>query len=397
MKYDFTTTPARYGICAPKWDEVERYYPEHEKNIIPFSVADMEFENAPEIREGLKQYIDRYPLGYADMRASYKEAVCQWMKKRHQWDVKPEWLLPSPGVIKAFFTCVRAYTEPGDGVMLMTPIYYPMYAAISNTHRKLVATSLLNHNGRYEIDWDDFEKKAKNPDTKMLILCSPHNPSSRVWTREELVRLGEICMENHVIVCSDEIHFDLIMPGFHHTVFASINEEFAQNCVVCTSPSKTFNLAGLQTSIIIIPNPKLREQFHQVGLTECVNPKCCNLGYAAHEIAYRKGEPWLEQCLEVIEHNRQLVEKYVTDQIPDIRLTRMEGTYLQWMDMRFLHLDPEVQGQYLRKEAQLFFDDGYVFGEEGRGFERWNLACPTCYIEEGLERLKKFIDHHTGK
>lgn len=391
MKYDFETTPKRFGICAPKWDEVEKYFPDRPDDVIPFSVADMEFPIAPEIREGLKAYIDQYPLGYTNRTESYLEAICDWMKRRHQWNIKPEWILPSAGVIKAFFTCIRAYTQPGDGVMLMTPIYYPMYAAIENNHRKLVRTSLLNHDGRYEIDWEDFEKKAKAPQTKLLILCSPHNPSSRVWTRDELERIGRICIDNNVLICSDEIHFDLIMPGHHHTVFASISEEFAQHCVICTAPSKTFNLAGLQTSTIIIPNPQLRQEFLNVGFTECVNPKCCSLGYVANELAYRKGEAWFDACLQVIEKNRETVTRFVQEEIPQIKLTPMEGTYLQWMDLRALQLEPEKQAEILRKEGKLFFDDGYVFGEEGKGFERWNLACPTHYVEQGLERLKKVV------
>ena len=395
MHYDFTSTPKRFGICAPKWDEVEKYFPDLKENIIPFSVADMEFANAPEIQEGLIEYIKKYPLGYTNRTDSYLQSICDWMQRRHHWTVQPDWLLPSAGVIKAFFTAIRAFTEPGEGVMLMTPIYYPMYAAISNNHRKLVKTSLINRNGRYEINWKDFETKAKDPNTKLLILCSPHNPSSRVWTREELERIGRICIDNHVLICSDEIHFDIIMPGYTHTVFATISDEFAQNCIICTAPSKTFNLAGLQTSIIIIPNPELRERFHNVGLTECVNPKCCSLGYVANEIAYWKGEAWFDECLRVIEHNRQLVTDYIESEIPQIRLTPMEGTYLQWMDLTALQLAPEEQGEILRKEGKLFFDDGYVFGEEGKGFERWNLACPTHYIEEALPRLKSVVNKYS--
>ncbi|MCD8250193.1 MAG: aminotransferase class I/II-fold pyridoxal phosphate-dependent enzyme [Lachnospiraceae bacterium] len=239
----------------------------------------MEFENAPEIREGLKKYIDTYVLGYGDPTDAYYEAICGWMKRRHNWDIKREWIVRTPGVIKAFFTAVKAYTEPGEGVMLLTPSYYPMYAAISENHRKRVSCSLINKDGRYEVDWEDFEAKAKLPDTKLFILCSPHNPSSRVWTQEELLRMGRICIDNDVVICSDEIHFDIIMPGYHHQVFATLSEEFAQHSVICTAPSKTFNLAGMQNSNIIIPNKELYDKFYGQLCTEMTNPKCSLLFY----------------------------------------------------------------------------------------------------------------------
>ncbi|KOA20829.1 cystathionine beta-lyase PatB [Clostridium homopropionicum DSM 5847] len=388
MKYNFSSVTPRYFVGSKKWNEIHEFLPGFAGDIVPFSVADMEFENAPEIREGLKAYIDKYILGYADPTKEFKDAVCSWMERRHNWHVKPEWILSSTGVIKAFYTAIRAFTKPGEGVMLMTPIYYPMYTAIEKNNRKLVKTSLVNLDGRYEVDWMDFEEKAKEPNTKLLILCSPHNPCGRVWTREELQRIGRICIDNGVIICSDEIHFDIVMPGYQHTVFASISEEFAQHSIICTAPSKTFNLAGMQTSNIIIPNKELREEFRNVELTECINPKCNILGYEANRIAYEECENWLEECLTVINKNRLMVEAFMEKEFPAVKITPLEGTYLLWMDFNALGIDYRDLAKLLREEAQLFFDDGYIFGDEGKGFERWNLACPTRYIEEGLERMK---------
>ena len=391
-KYNFETISSRYTVGSPKWEEIARTFPDRPEDILPFSVADMELENAPEIKEGLKKYIDENVLGYANPTPAYYKAVKGWMKRRHDWDVKEEWIIRTPGVIKAFFTAVKAYTKPGEGVLLLTPSYYPMYTAIDVNGRKRVCSSLVNKAGRYEIDWDDFETKAALPDTKLFILCSPHNPSSRVWTREELERMGRICIDNDVVICSDEIHFDIVMPGYRHYVFAALSEELAQHSVICTAPSKTFNLAGLQNSNIIIPNEELRRPFYELLCTEMTNPKCNILGYEATRIAYDECEAWLSECLAVIDANRRAVEEYLAREIPEIRLTPMEGTYLLWMDFNALDIPYKELGEYLRTEARLFFDDGYLFGPEGEGFERWNLACPTRYVTEGLARMKDALD-----
>ncbi len=387
MEYNFTTIHPRYRVGSAKWNEIEKMYPDCEEDIIPFSVADMEFENAPEIKEGLKKYIDTYVLGYADPTEEYYQAVCGWMKRRHGWEIKKEWIVRTPGVIKAFFTAVKAYTEPGEGVILLTPSYYPMYAAIDMNKRKQVCSELIHHDGKYEVDWPDFEAKAKLSDTKLFILCSPHNPSGRVWTVEELKKMAEICIANDVVICSDEIHFDIIMPSHKHHVLATVSEEIAKHCVVCTAPSKTFNLAGLQNSNIIIPNKELYDKFYGVLLTEMTNPKCNILGYEANRVAYEACEDWLTQCLAVIDTNRKLVEDFLAKHFPTVVVTPLEGTYLLWMDFNSLGIPYKRLGELMR-EARLFFDDGYLFGEGGEGFERWNLACPTRYVEEGLERIK---------
>lgn len=393
IKYDFETVLDRHGMGSMKWDELN-LIPNLPPDIIPFSVADMEFVNMPEVVDGLKSFLDRCPLGYGNPTAEYRLAVQKWMSRRHGWAINPEWICDVPGVISAFFTAVRAFTQPGDGVLLMTPVYYPMYAAISRNGRKLVSSALIYQNGRYEIDFEDFAAKAADPSTKLLILCSPHNPGSRVWTKEELMRIGQICLENNVLICSDEIHNDLILPGYQHTVFASLSDDFAQNSLICTAPSKTFNLAGLQTANIIIPNQVVRTRFWEEVCRHEGNPKCNLLGLEACRLAYEFGDTWLDQLLAVIDRNHRLIADFMAREFPQVVLTPLEGTYLLWMDFRPLRIEAGALSRILREEGHLFFDDGRVFGSAGSGFERWNLACPTSYILPALERLKSALSNH---
>ena len=390
MKYDFETVQKRFNSGSGKWNEIKKFGVKESDDIIPFSVADMEFVTAPEIIEELKRKLDTTILGYENPTSEYLETVCNWMKIRHNWDAKPEWILSTHGIVDAFFQAVRVYTNEGDGVMLMTPVYYPMYIAINSTKRKLVENKLIYNDGKYEIDFDDFEKKAADKNTKMLILCSPHNPCGRVFTPQELSKIAEICLKNNVLVVSDEIHFDLIMPGHVHTVFASLSDEVANNCIVCTAPSKTFNLAGLQTSNIFIPNPELRKRYFDALALSNPNPKCNLLGYFACEVAYKKCSKWLDEVLEVINNNKNIIEKFIQNELPQIKITPLEGTYLMWLNCNGLGKTFKELERINHEEAKLFFDEGYIFGEQGEGFERWNIACPTRYINEALERMKKF-------
>lgn len=388
MKYDFETVNKRYGSGSRKWDQLERCGLTEKDDIIPFSVADMEFRTAPEIKEALFNEIENEVLGYSNPTAAYLQSVCDWMKKRHDWEIRPEWILPSHGVVDLLFYAVKTYTKEGDGIILMTPVYYPMYHAVRDTGRVLMDNRLIRTEDSYEIDFEDLEKKAADENTKMLILCSPHNPCGRVWKKEELKKISEICLKNNVLVVSDEIHFDLIMPGYEHTVYAKISEEAAQNCIICTAPSKTFNLAGLQTSNIIIPNDELRAQyFHSLQLTN-PNPKCNILGYRACEAAYKNCAEWLDEVIGIIDTNRKLIIDFLAKEFPEIKVVRLEGTYLLWMDWSSLGYDAKELERKNTEEARLFFDEGYIFGDQGSCYERWNLACPTRYIEEALERMK---------
>ncbi|MBQ7733575.1 MAG: aminotransferase class I/II-fold pyridoxal phosphate-dependent enzyme, partial [Synergistaceae bacterium] len=307
MQYDFVKVHKRYNTGSGKWDELARCGISESEDIIPFSVADMEFVTAPEIVEALKYELDHSIMGYANPTQEYLSEVCSWFERRHNWKAKPEWILTTHGVVDAFFEAVKTYTKPGEGVMLTTPVYHPMYMAVNFTGRKLVDCKMIDTGTSYMIDFDDFERKAADPDTKLLILCSPHNPCGRVWTLEELTRIGEICLRHNVLVLSDEIHCDLLMPGYVHTVFASINEEFANNSIICTAPSKTFNIAGLQTSNIFIPNEELRAKYLAALKLTNPNPKCNILGYCASLAAYRHCEGWLDSALEIIDSNRKLI------------------------------------------------------------------------------------------
>lgn len=392
MKYNFETIRPRMDCNSFKWNEMKPYLTEEDEDIIPFSIADMEFEMAPEIIEEIKSYIDRYVLGYSNPTEGFWNSVKTWMKERHNWEVEREWMLNTAGIVNAFYLAVNVFTKQGEGVILMTPCYYPMYHAVTRNGRVIVDNPMINCGDHYEIDFEDLERKAKDENTKLMILCSPHNPTGRVFTREELERIGRICIDNGVMICDDEIHNDLIMPGYHHTVFASISEEFARHSMICTAPSKTFNLAGMQTSTIIIPNQELREKFHDYQCANTDNPKCSVLGYVANQAAYEHCGPWLDECLKIIYHNYQVITEFLEREIPQVKVTKLEGTYLMWMDFRAFSVDAKELGERMRRDGKLFFDDGYVFGEQGAGFLRWNLACPTRYIVEALERLKKVTD-----
>jgi len=397
MQYDFDTVHQRFNTGSKKWDELADNGVTPAEDIIPFSVADMEFVTAPEIVEALKQELDNSIMGYANPTKEYLNTVCAWMKKRFEWIIQPEWILPSPGIVDAFHNAVRTYTKEQEGVILLTPVYYPMYHAISVNNRIMVDCPLKINGDRYEINFVDFEKKAADTNTKLFILCSPGNPVGRAWTREELTRLGDICLKYNVVVLSDEIHADLVMPGYKHIPFASLSESFADNCIVCTAPSKTFNMAGLQTSNIIIKNPKLRQSFFNALMMNNSNPKCNILGYCACAAAYKNCEQWLAEALKIIDTNRQVITDFMAREFPQIKIFRLEATYLLWMDWNGLGIDYKELERINHQEARLFFDEGYVFGKQGEGFERWNLACPTRYIEAALKRMKTTYSKYLKK
>lgn len=387
MKYDFESLISRKNVGSSKWNLMQKINNNLADNIVPFSVADMEFKSPPQISKGLKKYIDSSILGYTVATEEYYKAVCGWMERRHNWNIDKEWILEFPGVVPALYTIVKALTKEYDGVLVMTPVYYPFYKAIESNKRKLIKNKLVLKNNHYEIDFEDLEEKAKKESTKLLILCNPHNPVGRVWTKEELIKIGRICIDNDVLIVSDEIHFDLIMPEYEHTVFANISEEFAKSSVICTAPSKTFNLAGLQTSNIIVSNKEIRYKILREYRTSTGNLLLNAFGYKACEIAYNECEEWLNELIKIINENKRLVENFINKNLPEIKIINLEGTYLQWLDFRTLEKDHLALEKFMQLEAQLFLDEGYVFGEEGRGFERINLACPTKVLEEALDRL----------
>ena len=383
MKYDFDTLIKREQVGSFKWDSMKLKNPMVDERVVPLSVADMEFKNAPEIIEGLKDYLDHTVLGYTGATEEYYASVISWMEKRHGFTPKKEWFVETAGVVPGLGQMVAAFTSPEDAVMIMTPVYYPFRMAVENNKRKLVTTELINTGHSYEIDFDDFEKKAAQEDVKLLILCSPHNPVGRVWTKEELLRIAEICLEHGVFIISDEIHFDLILPGWQHVSLGTFEEKYLNNCVICTAPSKTFNLAGFQTSNNFIPNETMREKISAARGYHSLNI----LGYKACELAYTKCEAWLEELLLVLEENKKYIEEFMKAKLPEIKVYELQGTYLQWLDFNAFGMDYQQLETFMQQEAQLFLDEGYIFGEGGKGFERINLACPTWVIKEAMDRL----------
>ena len=398
MKYDFETVVNRKNTGSAKWEGMKSLNPNVSEGIIPLSVADMELKNPPEIIKGLQEYLEDVILGYPTTTESYLDAVTNWTKRRYNWETKSEWLINTPGVVNAFFQAVKAFTNKGDGVIVMTPVYYPFYMAVEKNERNIVRNPLiLNEQGKYEIDFNDLREKAKISTNKLLILSNPHNPVGRVWTEEELRKVGEICLENNVLVVSDEIHCDLIMPGYKHTTFANICDEFADNTITCISPSKTFNIAGMQSSNIFIKNEKLREKYLEELLKTAQFNRLNTLGYKATEIAYTQCDEWLSQLIELIDTNRKMLTEFIETNIPQIKVINMEGTYLQWIDCRNLGIDYKELERINIFEAELFTDEGYIFGEEGIGFERLNLACPTKVLMDALERFKNALGKYIVK
>lgn len=387
MRYDFTTLPDRSNVGSAKWNGMYRANPQVKKGVVPLSVADMEFVNPPEIMEGLRDFLTNAVLGYTSPQDKYYDAVIAWMKRRKNWDVKKEEISCSPGVIPTLYTAVRAFTKPGDKILLMTPAYPPFYAAVKRNGRTVVTTSLVNRGDHYEIDYDDMERKIADHDIHMMFLCNPHNPTGRSWRREELERIGELSLKYNVLVLSDEIHSDLLMPGVEHTVFATLSEELANNCIVCTAPSKTFNLAGMQTSNIMIHDPEKMKVFREELTTSMGGSMLNILGYEACRIAYEQCEDWLTELNQVIWENHLALKEFMRERMPKVKVFDLEGTYLQWLDFNAYHLTIEQQEELHVKKAEAFLDEGYIFGPEGNGFERVNLACPRSVLMETLERM----------
>lgn len=387
MQYDFTSLTDRTGTGAIKWNIMKNERPDVPAGIVPFSVADMELAMPPAIIKGLQQWLSRSILGYTEATQSYYDAVTGYMKRWHQWDVRQEDICVSPGVVPALHNLVCALTQPGEGVIIQPPVYPPFFHAIQRGNRRVVENTLLLEDGRYRMDYEDLKQKASDPSVTMMILCSPHNPVGRVWTSEELRRVFEICRENHVLLVSDEIHFDIIMPGHRHQVVATLCQEAAEQVIVCTAPSKTFNIAGLQVSNIVIPRKEWREKF-QYEQSKTAFESLNAPGYEACRIAYTACDDWLKAFLKHIDGNRRLVQSYLETRLPQIQVIPLEGTYLQWLDCRALKLSPEEQKKMML-EANLFLDEGTMFGKPGEGFERVNLACPSSVLEQALERLRE--------
>lgn len=383
---DFDTVIERRNTKCIKYDfAVKRGKPE---DILPLWVADMDFKVSSYITDALEAMVSHGIFGYSESEESYFQAVKGWMKRHHDWDVEESWLVKTPGVVFALATAVRAFTEDGDSVLIQRPVYYPFGEVILNNNRKLVDNTLiLTEDGHYEIDYEDFESKIIEEKVKLFILCNPHNPVGRVWTKEELTRLGDICLKHNVLVVSDEIHSDSIFTGEHH-VFATVKKEFEDICIICTAPSKTFNIAGLQVSNIFLPNTALVRRFRKelaaTGYSQLSLP-----ALVACEAAYRHGDEWLSAVLAYIKANSEFVKEYLAKNLPKVKMIKQEGTYLVWLDFRKYGLSDEELDKRIVEQAGLWLDSGAMFGKSGEGFQRINIACPRATLEQALDRLRK--------
>ena len=385
--YNFDDTIVRHGTNSMKWDKLKELY--GREDLLPLWVADMDFSVAPAISKAIEKRLNHPVYGYIYCSDKYYQSIIGWMKRRHNWEVKKEWIVFTPGVVPALSYAIRAFTEPGDNIIIQSPVYHPFYNTIRNNERNVITNPLIYEHGKYYMDFEDLESKIDSR-TKLLVLCSPHNPVGRVWTKEELVRLGEICLKNNLKIISDEIHFDLVYKGYSHTVLANISPEIRDNCIICTAPSKSFNIAGLQVSNIIIPNEDMRKKYTlQLEKDHIVRPNI--FGEGALIAAYDESEEWLDSLVQYLEENRNFFMDFVEERIPELKVIRPEGTYLLWVDCSGLAMESEELKDFFVNKCRLALNDGEMFGSEGKLFQRFNIACPRSTLEEVLRRIEEAI------
>ncbi|MBO5303649.1 MAG: pyridoxal phosphate-dependent aminotransferase [Lachnospiraceae bacterium] len=389
MKYDFDKITNRQGTGCIKYDFPEAFG--RPKDVLPMWVADMDFPTAQGIIDRLTERVSHGIFGYSDSDDAYFSAVYNWYKNNFDWEVKKEWLVKTPGVVFALAAAVRAFTKEGDAIMIQQPVYYPFAKVIENNRRILINNPLQLVDGHYEMDFADMEEKIVKHQVKLLILCSPHNPVGRVWKEWELQKVGEICQKYDVKIVSDEIHSDFTYPGHKHHVFTTISKNFEDISMVCTAPSKTFNLAGLQISNIFIANPKMKQAFlraiDEVGYEE-VNV----MGMTACQAAYEEGGEWLTQLKEYLCENLAYIRTYLAENLPQIKLIEPEGTYLVWLDCSALGMSGEERDKFMLQDAKIWLDTGAMFGADGENFERVNITCPRAVLKQALEQLKAACD-----
>ena len=378
----------RKGTDCLKYDfAVKRGKPE---DVLPFWVADMDFRTTSYVEDALIERAKHGIFGYSESQEDYFHAIAGWMHRRHHWDVEPDWLIKTPGVVFALAMAVKAFTEAGDCVLIQQPVYYPFSEVIQDNGRVVVSNDLyLGTDNRYHMDLEDFEQKIVEHQIKLFLLCNPHNPSGRVFTREELTGMGEICLKHGVTVVCDEIHNDFVFQG-EHTVFASIKKEYADVSVTCTSPSKTFNLASILISNIFIPNEKLRQRFqHEVNAAGI--SQLSVLGLVATQAAYEHGDEWYEKMMAYVKSNIDYARNYVEEYLPGVKMINGEGTYLVWLDFRGTGIETEELDRRIIYDAKLWLDSGKIFGKTGEGFQRINVAAPRKTITECFERIRKIL------
>jgi cystathionine beta-lyase len=387
MHYNFDKIINREHTASVKFDLRKEVFGKEE--ILPMWVADMDFETPDFVIDTLKKRLEHPILGYSYRPDSYYQSIINWVKRRHQWIIKKEWISFSPGIVPAINMAIMAYTEPGDQIIVQPPVYHPFFSAIKNNHRIQVDNPLTLQNGRYFIDFNDL--KAKLKDAKMILLSNPHNPGGSVWSKEELQTLGELCVENDVLIMADEIHSDLVFKPAQYVPMASLSPEIANQTVTFIAPSKTFNMAGLATSSVVISNNILKEKFDQI--LDTIHISMGNIfGAVASEAAYTHGDEWLDELLEYLSKNMDYVEQFITEYIPEIKVIRPEGTYLMWLDCSDLNLNNKDLKDFMIQDAGLGFNDGRMFGAGGDQFMRMNVACPIQTIKIALRKLEQAVN-----
>ena len=384
--FNFDEVFDRKGTNCAKWDTVE----ENQKpaDVLPMWVADMDFRSPKKIEEALQERIQQGVYGYSIIPDTYYQAVMSWMKRRHDFDVEKSWIIPTPGVVTAIKICVNAFTQEGDHIIINKPVYYPFDASIVLNHRHIVENPMIFKDGHYEMDYESFEQSIIEHNVKMFILCNPYNPIGKVWKKEELEKIGKICQKHHVLVVADEIHQDFVYRDHVHIPFYNVDESFKDFSIVLTAPSKTFNLAGLQTSNVIIANEKLRQTYKDT-MTRCGVNDPNFLGIIACQCAYDECELWVDEMLEYVYDNFMYFDEFLKTNLPHIHLIEPEGLYLGWVDFRECGLDKDELEKVMLEKAGLWLDEGNIFGTGGDGFERFNLAVPRRILEDACQRLKK--------
>lgn len=383
MKYDFDKTIDRRATNSYKWDSAP-------EGVLPMWVADMDFRTAPAIIDALQKRVAHGIFGYTRVPDAYYDAVTSWFSRRHGWDIDREWIIYTSGVVPAVSAVIKALTVPGDKVIVQTPVYNCFFSSIRNNGCEIVSNPLRRTADTYEMDFDALERCAADPRTKVMLLCNPHNPAGRVWTPDELTRLGNICLRNGVTVVADEIHCELVYQGFKYTPFASLSDAFLHRSVTCVSPSKAFNIAGLQIANIVAFDNDLRSRIDKaININEVcdVNP----FGVAATIAAYNEGEEWLNQLVDYLHGNYEAMAEFCRRELPEFPITRLEGTYLVWMDCSSLGMPSDALEHALLEDARLWLNAGTMYGVEGEGYMRWNIACPRSVMLDGLNRFLNFV------
>lgn len=383
MKYDFDKTIDRRATNSYKWDSAP-------EGVLPMWVADMDFRTAPAIIDALQKRVAHGIFGYTRVPDAYYDAVTSWFSRRHGWDIDREWIIYTSGVVPAVSAVIKALTVPGDKVIVQTPVYNCFFSSIRNNGCEIVSNPLRRTADTYEMDFDALERCAADPRAKVMLLCNPHNPAGRVWTPDELTRLGNICLRNGVTVVADEIHCELVYQGFKYTPFASLSDAFLHRSVTCVSPSKAFNIAGLQIANIVAFDNDLRSRIDKaININEVcdVNP----FGVAATIAAYNEGEEWLNQLVDYLHGNYEAMAEFCRRELPEFPITRLEGTYLVWMDCSSLGIPSDALEHALLDDARLWLNAGTMYGAEGEGYMRWNIACPRSVMLDGLNRFLNFV------